>query len=160
MKIMRLVCVLLALASVTAVADSHIFLVRHAEKAVDQGRDPALTEQGEHRAKKIANLLINSDISQIYSTNFQRTRQTAAPLATQLGLEVKLYDPRKLAEFAKQLKQQSGNILVVGHSNTTPQLAALLTEQMVNPMTEKEYQHLFLVTRMGEASSLLKLSTD
>jgi hypothetical protein len=57
-----------------------VFLVRHAEKQTD-GEDPALTAAGRQRALELARLLGESGISEVYSTDFARTRDTAAPLA-------------------------------------------------------------------------------
>ncbi len=141
-------------------ADNQIFLVRHAEKQVDGTRNPDLTEKGQNRAQRIAVLLKNTGITQIYSTNYQRTLMTAKPLAQELALKVELYDPRNLTAFAKKLKTKSGKILVVGHSNTTPKLATLLSGKAVKLMDESQYQHLYLVTTIGEQSTLLELSTD
>jgi broad specificity phosphatase PhoE len=108
-----------------AYADNLIYLVRHGEKAADGGKDPALTPQGQARARNIAAQLAGAGIRRIYSTDTQRTQQTAQPLAALLNLPVQSYHPGKQAEFAQQLKTLQGNTLVVGHSNT---LTALVRE--------------------------------
>ena len=46
--------------------------------------------------------------------------RTAAPVSRRIGKEIVSYDPRKLADFAAQLRHSGGRHLVVGHSNTTP----------------------------------------
>ncbi|MEH6488783.1 phosphoglycerate mutase family protein [Hyphomonas oceanitis] len=101
-----------------------IYLVRHAEKQV--GDDPSLTAEGLARAEELALTLKHAGITQIYSTDTARTRQTAAPLAAALSLPVELYDASDLPAFASELTTQTGTILVVGHSNTTPPLVEQL----------------------------------
>jgi len=134
-----------------------IFLVRHAEKTADKN-DPALTAVGTARAEQLAAMLKDAGISHIHSSDYTRTRDTAAPLAARLGLEVQLYDPRDLAAMAERLKSQSGRHLVVGHSNTTPQLTELLGGNGGTPIVEAtEYDRLYYVTISadGQAESAL-----
>lgn len=134
-----------------------VFLVRHAEKILDV-RDPDLTQEGQVRAELLADMLSDANITHIHSSDYKRTRQTAAPLAKKLGLEVKLYDPRDLPAMAEALKTQSGRHLVVGHSNTTPQLTQLLGGDGEGPIVEAtEYNRLYYVTiaKTGETTSTL-----
>ncbi|MEM8488054.1 MAG: phosphoglycerate mutase family protein [Bacteroidota bacterium] len=129
-----------------------VFLVRHAEKA-DASRDTDLSPQGYERASTLAAVLRSSDITRIHSSDYKRTRNTAAPVAAQLGLEVELYDPRNLPDFAAQLKAAGGIHLVVGHSNTTPALTALLGGDPGTPIEEKaEYDRLYMVSIAADGS--------
>lgn len=133
-----------------------IFLVRHAEKLT--GDDPALTLAGVARADALADLLIDAKIERIHSSDYQRTRQTAAPLADRLGLTVELYDARDLPAIAAQLKADGGRHLVVGHSNTTGALTEILGGDGSTPITEAtEYDRLYVVTTgaHGDATSTL-----
>ena len=137
--------ILSALAPTLAVADSKfIYLTRHAEKstAVD---DPALTAEGVTRANNIAATLKKSGIKAIYSTNFQRTKQTAQPLSALTGVPVQIYDPNQLANFAAQVRALPGNTLVVGHSDTTPQLIQLLSGDVVPAIAETEFDRLYQI---------------
>ena len=123
-----------------------VYLVRHAEK--ETGDDPALTAAGQERAAALAQTLGDSTIQAIHSTNYQRTRQTAAPLAKSLGLIVELYDPRDLPAMAQKLQAAGGCHVVVGHSNTTPQLVQLLGGEPGPEIVEAtEYNRLYVVTR-------------
>ena len=138
------------------------FLVRHAEKVtgdtaleLDDPRDPSLTEMGEARAEALADRLSGDDITAIWSTDTTRTRDTAQPLADRLGLDVQIYDSSDLAGFAAQLKSSPGEtVLVVGHSNTTPQLAEALGAEPGAAIVEKtEYDRLYVIdlaTGFGE----------
>jgi len=130
-----------------------IFLVRHAEKTTDKN-DPALTVQGRQRAKLLADTLQDAGITRIYSSDYIRTRETAAPLAKNLGLTVELYDAGNLGAIAEKLKAEGGRTLVVGHSNTTPQLTELLGGEGGEPIVEvTEYNRLYVVTR-GEGGEV------
>ena len=121
-----------------------VYLVRHAEKLQDT-KNPSLTQCGLTRAKQLAKMLSKTNISTIYSTSYQRTMQTAKPLADVKKLPIKHYSPKHLAQFATQLKQRKESALVVGHSNTTPMLTELLSKQKVKPLTEQDYQYLYQV---------------
>ncbi len=134
-----------------------VYLVRHAEKTKDSD-DPDLTKQGHERAALLSNMLADAKITHIHSSNYKRTLQTAAPLAEKLGLEVALYDPRGLPAMAEKLKTMTGTHLVVGHSNTTPQLTELLGGDGQTPIVEAtEYDRLYIVNiaSNGEVKSSL-----
>jgi len=137
------------LASNKAKSPTMIYLVRHAEKANDGTKDPGLIPQGVERSKRLKNILEKATINQIYSTNYKRTRLTGQPLADLLQLPINDYNPRDLSSFAQKVKSQhkGQSILIVGHSNTTPDLInALMGNQQFSHLTEKEYSHLFIVS--------------
>ena len=138
-----------------------IFLVRHAEKADDGTKDPPLTEEGEMRAIKLADLLKNKNIGKIYSTDFKRTRNTAAPLSKLLGIETTIYNPKDTSFYSvlrKELMDMS--ILVVGHSNSTPTLTNhILGDNKYAKLDESVYDRLFEVSLkdgkyVGEVGSM------
>ncbi len=131
-----------------------LYLVRHAEKATEPGGDPRLTPAGLRRAERIAAGLEHGGIVSIWSSDYRRTRQTAAPLSRRLGIEVGLYDPGEQEAFAGQLTAAGESALVVGHSNTIPALAALLCECEVRPIKEGEYGRLLVVTLGPEGNRL------
>lgn len=151
---------IVTLFSSNLMAQSQYILMRHAEKQKDVGRDPKLTCAGLERAKRIAQLLENTQIDTIYSTDYHRTRMTVEPLAKLKQIEIKIYDPRKLEEFAELLKSQEGNFVIAGHSNTTPQLTSILAEKEIAPMDESQYSDIYLVNRFEQNANVIKLSTD
>ena len=77
---------------------TEILLVRHGESRaasadnpfplVDGHGDPELHANGAAQALLVRDRLQHENIAAIYATSLQRTQQTAAPLAAQLGLEV------------------------------------------------------------------------
>jgi len=123
--------------------EGSIFLFRHAEKQQNAGRNPHLTEQGNNRANNIAQQLKDKNISAIYSTDYFRTMETVKPLSNLLGIAITNYDPRDLLNFAKTISKLEGNIVVVGHSNTTPALINLLGGNKNIVIEDSEYSDLF-----------------
>lgn len=152
--------VLLAACSSWPGADdpSDFVIVRHAEKVPDGSDDPALTAAGQARARAIAAWLADSDVVAVYSTDTRRTRQTAEPTAQSHDLPVALYDGDQSADaFAAQLRKAhpAGTVLVVGHSNTSPAIAAALCGCEVEPMTEAEYDRRMTVHIDGDGDITL-----
>ncbi len=134
-----------------------VFLVRHAERAEDGTDDPPISRAGEERARLVARMLADAGLTRIHSTNYKRTIATARPTADALGLAIESYDPRDLQGFARALRSMSGRHLVVGHSNTTPQLVAALGGDPGPPIEEMEYDRLYMVTLLpgGGTSTVL-----
>jgi broad specificity phosphatase PhoE len=117
--------------SVTALHAQQIttfILVRHAEKRMDDGKDPALSTEGNARARRLQSLLEKTAIDAIYTTPYKRTRSTVEPLAQAKGVTVREYEPQKRAAIEEMLTSFGGKtILVSGHSNTIPEIANWLT---------------------------------
>jgi broad specificity phosphatase PhoE len=126
--------------------DNVVYLVRHAEKT-DEGQDPELSSDGRQRSRELARMLKDAGIQHVHSTDFIRSRDTAAPLAALLGLEVELYSWDDPVTFARSLIDEGQRHLVVGHSNTTTELVTLLGG---DPGTEiehsGEYDRLYVLT--------------
>lgn len=154
----------LALAAATPLAaQPTIFLVRHAERADSapgmsptMAADPDLSAAGRARADSLAAALKDADITAIYVTEFKRTQQTAAPLAKALGLTVKIVTSKSTRELIQQLAASKGNVLVVGHSNSVPDVIKGLGVTAAVTIGDDEFDNMFLVSR-GPTPSLLRL---
>jgi broad specificity phosphatase PhoE len=120
------------------------------------GADPDLSAAGRARAESLASVLKDAHITAIYATEFKRTQQTAAPLAKALGLTVKIVTPKSAAALIEQLKTERSNVLVVGHSNTVPDVIKDLGVTTRVTIGEDDFDNLFLVTT-GARPSLLRL---
>jgi broad specificity phosphatase PhoE len=121
-------------------------VVRHAEKASDDARDPSLNDAGLARASALAALLQSRDVIAAYATDFRRTRSTAAPTARAHGIVVTPYDAREPASaMAARLRRDhvAGTVLVVGHSNTVPGIVSALCTCEVAPIDESDYGNLY-----------------
>lgn len=131
-------------------ADGVVFvLVRHAEKAKDDPKDPTLSDAGIARAERLAGTLSHAPVVAVYSTAYHRTKLTAAPTAELHRLSVRTYDASLAAgDFAAQLLREhtAGTVLVVGHSNTIPSLAAALCRCNIPPMQENEFDRVIEVS--------------
>src|ERR1700720_4842416 len=103
----------------TATAQSTIFIVRHAEKA-DATKDPDLSEVGRARAEALAKMLKDTNITAVYATEFQRTQQTATPLAKALSITITTLPAKDNAALLAKLRASTGNALVAGHGDTIP----------------------------------------
>ncbi|WP_342805034.1 phosphoglycerate mutase family protein [Alteromonas sp. M12] len=120
-----------------------LYLVRHFEKQ-SGGTDPGLTQQGQLRAEALADYLMPKNIQHIYSTKYHRTKQTAQPFSQRSGLDVQFYSPKQLTAFAQSIKALQTNVLIVGHSNTTPELISALGG-VATKIDESEYGELFIL---------------
>lgn len=121
-----------------------VIVVRHAERAPGTG-DPPLSDAGMQRAAALSELGKLSGVSAIVTTQLQRTRQTAAPLAEALKITPVVVPtqadlPKHAAEVAAAVRQQAGKtVLVVGHSNTVPAIVAALGGPKLPDLCEPEY---------------------
>lgn len=136
-----------------AFAQPTIFLVRHAERAdagapAEQrtGADPSLSAIGHERAAALAAVLRDAGITAIFVTELKRTFETAAPLAKMLGITPTVTPARDTGMLVERLKQQRGNALVVGHSNTVPEIAKALGVKTPIVIEDDEFDNLLVIT--------------
>jgi broad specificity phosphatase PhoE len=142
-------------------APTTVVVVRHAEKALDDPRDPVLTAAGEQRARALLEVVANADVAAIYSTQFRRTRATVEPLAQQLRLPVVVREiaAGSVDAYAEALAREiltthaGQSVVVVGHSNTVPGIVRALSGHGVAEITDDEYQHLFVVVVPAEGAA-------
>ena len=125
-----------------------VILVRHAEKAAAPAADPPLTPAGEARARALLEAVRDAGIGAIITTQFERTRATAGPTASALGItpEVVAATGRTHAQdvVAAIRKHAGQTVLVVGHSNTVPDIIGVLGAA-VPPICDAEYDNLYVV---------------
>ncbi len=134
-----------------------VILVRHGEKAGPSG-DVPLSEAGLARANELARVLEGVKLDAIYSTPFERTRKTVAPVAEKLGVKVEEVGAGKtyVEEMVKIIreKHEGDTVLISGHSNTTPDVIRALGAT-VPDMPDSTYDDLFIVTLVKGASPKL-----
>lgn len=141
-----------------------IVLVRHAEKQVGAITDAPLSPSGEQRASRLAQILGDGEpfgrIKRIYVTNTRRTQQTALALSQRLGLNSVVVDAQTdSTDLARKVLRENrgGLALVVGHSNTVPEIVRSLSgSDDVPPIGEEEFDTLYIVSvpTIGKASVL------
>jgi broad specificity phosphatase PhoE len=154
------VAVLAAAQSAFAQSATVVLVVRHAERAPGSG-DPPLSDVGQARAADLADIGKLTGISAIVTTQLQRTRQTAAPLAEALKITPVVVPTQQdlakhAAEVAAAVRQQAGKtILVVGHSNTVPGIVAALGGPKIADLCEPEYDS--LITLILDAGGSVRM---
>lgn len=132
-----------------------IYLVRHAEKLKSADKDPKLSPCGLAQAQAMAKL-IPVPLSTIYHSSYQRTQQTAQQVAlAQSEAKLQSYNASDLPALAAKILQQDSSVLVVGHSNTTPELIHLLSQLPAPQITEQDYGVVYQLKQSGQAYSLL-----
>ena len=129
-----------------------IILMRHAEKDKQDEEfgntvDPRLSEAGNARARRLAEVLAKYKPDAVYSSKFNRTLSTVAPYARGKRMQVQFYDHRKLDEIRRTAAE--GNfrtVVVAGHNTTTPALTNLLIgSEKYKALGENEYDKIFIV---------------
>lgn len=129
-----------------------VFVVRHAEKAVDGTKDPALSAAGVAHAARYASLFATGarrqGLAAVYATEFRRTRQTAEAVARPLGLPVKVMPGKDTTALVEDIKRhhRGSAVLVVGHSNTVPDVIRALGGRSVPPLGDADYSRLYVVS--------------
>ena len=160
MKKSFLGCLLLTVSVIPLLAEQRIvFVVRHAERTGTDGpaqTDPALSETGRARAAGLKRELRDAGIQSIYTSELKRARQTAAPLADSLGIKSEVVAARDVDELITKIKSGAGNVLIVGHSNTVPEIVKGLGVTTKVTLSEKQYDDLFVVV-LGQPPLLLHL---
>jgi broad specificity phosphatase PhoE len=141
-----------ALAGSAAAQPATVILVRHAEKASTPGADPALSAAGEARARALAEALADARVGSIITTQFVRTRATAAPLAAAASLTPETVAATgnakaHIAAVAEAVRKKPAGevVLVVGHSNTIPAIIGALGGPEMAELCESEYDNLYVL---------------
>jgi broad specificity phosphatase PhoE len=148
---------LLLFVSVTvASAQPVIVIVRHAEKATNDATDPDLSSAGRGRADALARILKDSGITAIFTTEFKRTQETAAPTATSAHVTPTVVAAKDTAALVAKLHQLNGNALVVGHGDTIPTLVKALGINTPINIPDADYSELLIVT-LGDKPQLFRL---
>lgn len=139
---------LLTLAGGCASPLTQVIVVRHAEKA-DTSADPDLSPAGQARAQALAHAAGKAGVQAIFVTQLRRTRQTAQPLAQQIGLPMVQVAASDTAGLVQRiLTRHAGQVvLVVAHSNTIPQIISALGGPAIEDIGEGDYDNLFIVLR-------------
>ncbi len=122
--------------------------------------DPDLLPEGRAAAIALADML-ETDRFQgarrpvaIYVSDYKRTRQTAAPTAARFGLNLTVYDPRDTPGLTARVRREPGPVLIVGHSNTVPDIVAALGGLRPAPLTHPDFGDIWLVEPGGATLKL------
>jgi phosphohistidine phosphatase SixA len=131
----------------SAVAGPTIFLARHAEKAeaAADAKNPDLSPAGRARAESLARMLKDAGIVAVFATEFARTQQTAEEVRRATGADLTIVPAKDTPAVVEKLKAVSGNAVVIGHSNTVPEIIKALGVEQAITIAESEYDNLFIL---------------
>lgn len=130
-----------------------VYVMRHLNTPAGQP-DPDLLPEGREAAIALADLFETDAFEDrrpvaIYATDYRRTRQTAAPAAARLALSVTIYDPRDIAGLIARVRAEPGPVLIIGHSNTVPDIIAALGGTPPAPLVHEDFGDLWIVEPGG-----------
>jgi broad specificity phosphatase PhoE len=139
-----------------------VVLVRPVENEAGTINDPPLSEAGEQRAQRLAQMLGEATgvgrIDAIYASDARRAQQTAAPLADRLGKRVVVIAGSDARDAANQVMREhdGGTVLFVGSSSAVPQLVHEFSGLDVGAATENEHDTMYVISipTFGRASVL------
>jgi phosphohistidine phosphatase SixA len=144
MKLLRLLLLLALLpalaacATTTAVADPGIYVMRHLNTPQGE-RDPDLLPEGQAAAQRLVQLFDRERPAVIYVSSFKRTQQTAAAVAALYDLTPIVYDPADTPGLVARVRAGPLPALVVGHSNTVPDIVAQLGGTRPAPLSHPDF---------------------
>src|SRR5881396_3695435 len=155
MKALALFLLLFVSISIAS-AQPVVVIVRHAEKAANGGSDPDLSSAGRARADELARILKDSGITAIFTSEFKRTQETAAPTATATHVTPTMVAAKDTAALVARLHQLNGNALVVAHGDTIPNIVKALGINSSVNIADADYSELFIVI-LGDKPQLFRL---
>jgi broad specificity phosphatase PhoE len=139
-----------------ASAEPIVVIVRHAEKAANDPKDPDLSAAGRTRAEALAKILKDANITAIFATEFKRTQETAAPISKSAGVVPIIIGGKDIAGLVSKLRQLNGNALVVGHGDTVPDIVKALGIDASIQISDGDYTEIFVV-ELGDKPQSLRL---
>ena len=141
-----------------------IVLVRHAEREpiTATNPDPPLTAAGQQRAQALIGVVERANVSAIYTTQLQRTIQTAAPLAGSLSMTPTVFNlGGNVQQHAQDLAadilaaHRGKAVLVIGHSDTVPLVIESLGVVPGPTIATSEFDRLFIVVKHQDGATRL-----
>lgn len=132
---------------------SYYYIVRHAEKDTAPMDNPGLTDAGNARARILRDTLRHKNITRVFVSNTTRSLKTAEPTIGLGNITVSEYNAREpVQNLVGKIRalDRDPNVLIVGHTNTIPDLIFLLTGTTVAPIPETVYDRFFVVKRKGD----------
>ena len=142
---------------------STFYLIRHAEKdrSDKSNPDPELNQKGLDRAIRWAEVFDPIPIDAILSTNYERTSMMAAPTSVKKNIDIEFYDPNTVSIEDFKAQHAGSNVLIVGHSNTTPDFVnKLLGDDKYQAMDDNDNASLFIVRFIDDVPTDIRLKMD
>jgi phosphohistidine phosphatase SixA len=116
------------------------YVMRHLQKdPAGDPRDPGLTAAGQREAARLATWFGRHPPRAIYVSRTRRAAETAAAVAAKFKVTPKVYNPSDTAALVAAVRQERGTVLIVGHSNTVPDIVAGLGGTRPAPLADGDY---------------------
>ncbi len=150
----------------SSLSTTTVVVVRHSEKELGTIDDPPLSQAGEQRAQLLSRLFGEREgpgrIDAIFASDTRRGQRTASPLAGRLGITITTVEASDVVGLARRIREsyRGKRVLVVGHSNTVPEIVRVLSgDERVPPIADDDYSVIYVLTlpSLGPAS-VLRLS--
>lgn len=133
-----------------------IYVMRHLHTPAG-ATDPDLTAEGRRHALQLADFLKDAPPAAIYVSSTRRAQQTAAPLASVLGLTPNIYNPADTPALIAAVSAERGTVLIVGHSNTVPEIIERLGGQRPAPMVHEDFGDLWRIAGQTRATTRIRI---
>lgn len=133
------------------------YVMRHLHTP-EGASDPDLTAEGQRQAQLLANWFTGEPPAAIFVTDTKRSRQTAAPLAARLGLTPMVYDPRSLPILIGEVMKSPNPALIIGHSNTVPDIVQALGGQPPEALTHRDFGDIWVISGARRGSVKRRLA--
>lgn len=125
---------------------TNYYFIRHAEKDVTTKDDPQLTLAGLERASFWGNYFKDKSLDEFYATKYMRNFQTIIPIVHPYKKSPETFSLEGDSLFTKAFWEATygKNTVVVGHSNTTPEVCnEILRKEKYPALDEKIYGNLY-----------------
>jgi broad specificity phosphatase PhoE len=119
--------------------------------------DPDLTPEGLATAEALAGWLSRDPPIAIFVSNTKRAMQTAAPTSRRFGVNATVYNPANTSELLTSVLAQQGTVLVVGHSNTVPDIIAGLGGEKPAALVHEDFGDIWHVQGAERRTTKAKL---
>ncbi|WP_027126719.1 SixA phosphatase family protein [Gelidibacter mesophilus] len=139
------------------------YFIRHAEKdrSDPSEKDAHLTGDGYKRARHWSEILQHIPFDAVYSTDYNRTKETGQPTAAKNQLDMITYSVSNGYDDAFKTATRGKTVLIVGHSNTIPDFvnAVIGTKKYVD-IDDANNGNLYIVTISNDKTTDLVLTIN
>ena len=134
----------------------NIYVMRHLHTPAG-ATDPGLTTEGQLHARRLADRLATDTPAAIYVSATRRAQQTAAPLAARLAITPKVYNPADTPGLVAAVLAEVGTVLVIGHSNTVPDIVERLGGPRPAALRHEDFGDLWHLSGPDRVTRRIKL---
>ena len=117
-----------------------------------------LTSEGSRVALLLVDRFKRDKPRAIYVSRTNRAEQTAAPLARSLGVTPTRYDPADTPALIAAVSREMGTVLIVGHSNTVPDIVEQLGGRRPAPLVHEDFGDIWRIDGSTRATKRTKVA--